>query len=486
MRGRDYAAKVKGRRGGAPAGWQPAPKQVVDTLLPEDYVVCIAEDDAGLIWLGFRQQGYLALDPKTNKRVFEGNKKADGLPDDYVSALLPTSDFRPWVGTYGGGVGQAKQAIKGAAAKGEPATAKGKSSDRPPALPLAAKPPTLAELKDRLEELSKAIAKPATGRTAAVLPDDWRTQGDFYGADKLKNYRYGEWHAMLCAFAAPFDAVWGRKGVPIAGRLGLNRTKDDSLRHWVHDSQTNNVRSLKNPYEGGRRQSEWDDHGEAYPMSHEGPHIYVTIIMPPGNFYLSFYIFNKDGHDDNNRFRDYLITVKQYCETDADFARAPALAQGRVNHFWGGVYKVFAVKGGQKYSVQVHDNWSFNTILSGVFVDAIVDPPERRPYTEDIPRVQYAFQASEAEELARKAADNPRKALYQALGTVGALEQWRGTVPLTFAPQARRQALPLQRLLREDTVDPSKDLLLRARAECLHWLQLYDLRDATYEKLGKP
>ena len=149
--------------------------------------------------------------------------------------------------------------------------------------------------------------------TGTYVVDDWRTQGDFYGADALKNYRYGEWSARLCAVASPYDASWGRKGAACVGNLGSHHAKGDSIRNWVHWNKTDNPRSLKNPYLGYRRQAEWDDHGEAYPMSYEGPHLYVDIIMPKDAEYLAFYIFNKDGHDGMNRCRDYVITVKKYC-----------------------------------------------------------------------------------------------------------------------------------------------------------------------------
>ena len=243
---------------------------------------------------------------------------------------------------------------------------------------------------------------------------------------------------------------------------------------------------LKNPYLDYRRQAEWDDHGEAYALTHEGPHLYITVILPDGTFYLVFYFFNKDGHERNNRLRDYLITVKLFGDPEADFARNRTLAQGRVCNFWGGVYKVFAVPGGQRYMIQIHDNWSFNTIVSGVFVDPVVDPADERPYMQDIPRVRYTFQAKEAEKLTRQAAGQPDKTLHQALGLVGGLERWRGAAPLAFARQVRRDALAAQRLLRDElSQDVSKELLLRSRAECLNWLRLYDERDAMYQELTK-
>jgi len=319
--------------------------------------------------------------------------------------------------------------------------------------------------------------------SAIPLPDDWRTQGDFYGTDKLKNFRYGEWHAHLCAFCSPFDAVWGRKGVAIAGRLGMNKTKDDSLRHWVHWNSTDNVRSLKNPYLGGRRQSEWDDHGEAYPMSHEGPHIYITVNMPQEACYLAFYIFNKDGHEGSNRFRDFLVTIKPESETDFDFARAKTLAEGRVQHFWGGVYKVFAVKGGQKLTVQIHDNWSFNTIVSGVFVDPIFDPPDQRVYEVYVPRVRHTFVNDESLELQRLASQGS-SAGHQAVCLTAALQDLRFKNPLGYAAQTRLNSLAVLRALSAEPPRDIPDLILqRSKSECYNSVKMFDKRDTVYADL---
>ena len=141
LRGRDYAAKIKGRWGGALRGWKEAPKVTLDNLLPEDYVTCIAEDSAGLIWLGFRQQGYAALDPKTFRVIFSSTKKSEGLPDDYVTCILPMPDFRPYIGTYGGGAARAKTAMKATGAKME-ANARAKLDGKMPPLPSPAKAPS--------------------------------------------------------------------------------------------------------------------------------------------------------------------------------------------------------------------------------------------------------------------------------------------------------------------------------------------------------
>jgi sugar lactone lactonase YvrE len=483
LRGRDYGAKVESRSGGKPTGWKSPTDKDLESLLAEDYITCLAEDENGLIWVGFREKGCVALNPKNNQRMFESTNKADGLLDDYVYTILPTSDCRPVIGTYGQGVAQAARPFGSVESKDKSEQV----VDKKPELPSPAKPLTPAEINEIKEELRKeASTKGGVTLVGMSLDDDWRTQGDFYGSDKLRNYRYGEWHAELCAFCSPFDAVWGRKGVAVGGRVGQNRSKDDSLRHWVHWRETDNVRSLKNPFQGGRRQSEWDDHGEAYPMTHEGPSLFVTVHLPPGAFNLSFYFFNKDGHQGNNRFRDFLITVKSPCRSEVEYLRAPVIAQGRVKDFWGGVYKGFALRGGEKYSVQIHDNWSFNTILSGVFIDPIVVSPEEKPFMADIPRVLYAFDREDADELKNSIAKAPEGVSQDILGVLSALQEDRQKSPLAFVSNRRRRGLLLLRTLGGETVDLPKKLVGRARAEAYDAVRMYGERDAVYQRLDQP
>ena len=153
-----------------------------------------------------------------------------------------------------------------------------------------------------------------------ALPDDWATQGAWLG-------RYGKYWNVLFASVSPDDYEWGSGYGAAEGadkkpsywiQIGSNHKSEDSVRRWIHWNKTRWERSLEipnphlharvfygyNDWPDDRRQSEADDHGEAYPMSLDGPDLYASIQIPEGQYILSLYDINKDGLDGFNRARD--------------------------------------------------------------------------------------------------------------------------------------------------------------------------------------
>jgi hypothetical protein len=215
------------------------------------------------------------------------------------------------------------------------------------------------------------------------LGDDWTTWGDWVG-------RYGRQHNVLCAAATPFDhnMNWDNHYTVVA-KIDDKYAQDgkDSLRGWIHWAETRNHKTLYDPVAGVRRQSEWDDHGEAYPANKEGPNINVRIRVPEGVHRVSAYFFNKDGHAQKNRFRDYLLTLYRYkIPVDLTEKETPPfyqpdnlkpLGRARVCDFWGGVYKIFIVAGPGDYLLRIEKNNSFNTNVCGIFIDKLGGPITR-------------------------------------------------------------------------------------------------------------
>jgi hypothetical protein len=256
----------------------------------------------------------------------------------------------------------------------------------PPALPSGAKPPSVEDL----ERMAAAIeALPKDDAAAAYLGEDWATQGDWVG-------RYGRLYAMLCAMNAPQNNQEIGYLHRVRGQLGPHIYRGDSLRHWIHEVVTNDRRSLYNPAIAIRRQAEWDDHGEAYEFTHEGPDLWIRVEVPHGIHSISLYFMNKDGRQWHNRLRDYVVTLKAHPGPfqappgvapelvelrDSYFRRfppellgAPELARARVRDFWGGVYKTFVVRGAGYYYVHVARNGSYNTNVCAVFLDEVFSP----------------------------------------------------------------------------------------------------------------
>ena len=119
--------------------------------------------------------------------------------------------------------------------------------------------------------------------------------------------------------------------------------------------------------------------------------MYGMLGVPKGRYVLSCYDYNKDGHEGNNRWRDYLLTVKVIPKTqaisvfpalpsqafereqEAAFDVASGGATMRVRNFSGGVWKRFYmdVTADAYVMVKVARNHSFNTILPGIFLDPV-------------------------------------------------------------------------------------------------------------------
>lgn len=370
-----------------------------DCRLEDDYISAIAEDSNGLIFVGYREGGYSVINPIDLAIIAQS--KDETLPrDSFVKCFLHCGAVC-LVGTYGSGV-----VVVPAAAKPRSVTT-GRSRDKVVKLPKPAFTALRPEqsIEDAREWIKLQGQQVDARRGAAdirVLPldDDWTTKGDWLG-------RYGRYWACLMAVRSPNNLWWGFAAEPGEGRsertqVGLRifggpaRVPDDAPRYYVHWLYTQDERSLelapqyaasriqnkltKDPHP--RRQAEVDDHGEAVSMNVEGPDIFLSLTVPKGVYALSLYFFNKDGHGGSNRLRDYIIEIKDVAiehqkpgfllsvEGMKELQKHRALATSRVVDFWGGVYKRFAISSGS-YVIRVSRNNSFNTILSGVFLDPI-------------------------------------------------------------------------------------------------------------------
>lgn len=398
VRGTDWAAKVK---------QQSVPETPVrvagatpERLLAEDYVTCVTEDRAGRIWIGHRQKGYEVRDAKG--RLIYADR--GGKEMDYIASVLPQPQEPTWLGGYGGGV----KIVVPKATDANQITSATPEQPVPPvmaALPRPAAPPTVAELEARLMRV-RALDVPLPEGGVAYGGEDWTTAGDWVG-------RYGRRYAVLSAMESPASHELSTDADAFAiGVMGPHHAPGDVLRAWVQGLEATNPNALYSPTLGHRREAEWDDHAEAYPMTYEGPDIWVIVKVPEGVHRVSFYFNNRGGHSGNNRFRDYLIEWKQLPDAEdvsPDLLRAgpapdqgvadviaqrqqwqadrlqraqaqPTLARARVRDFWKPVYKQFIVRGPDEFYVKIGKNNSYNTVLQAVMIDWLGGTTPIDPY----------------------------------------------------------------------------------------------------------
>jgi len=323
-------------------------------LMSEDYVTCLSEGNDNNVWVCHRSA-------QTNAITEDGNVTiCKDAPTDYVQTALVLKSGEILFGKYGSGVSELRDMSTN--------TIKvDKYAQSIPQFPRDAQPPRQIDLQRMLKTINR-LSKNVTTMCAYIGPD-WNTQGDWVG-------HYGAQYATLCAAQAPLDhniSCWNL-AYSINGQIGPHHDKDDALRHWVHWAKTNDPRSLFDPLVGYRRQSEWDDHGEAYSRTFEGPDEWIDVTIPDGTYRVSLYDVNKDGHDGDNRYRDYEIQLKEYNSDLIYASQKPTLAHARIHNFWGGVYLQFLLQGPGRYYFRIAKNYSFNTLCAGVFVDKTVGP----------------------------------------------------------------------------------------------------------------
>jgi len=512
-RGADWAAKVREHLDGdgTPGDWKQAlsTTPTSGTLLAEDYVSALAQDKAGHLLVGTRQNGVQVLDAKGQMLPASSVKVPSST--DYVRAFWPLLDGSVLTGGYGSGLSQINAFAPTLAPKPKVTTSDSTSSSTPTvaAFPSPAAVPSLAELNTLLADLARVSALPDDAQPlVTALTDDWLTGGTQLG-------RYGRYWFCGCAMSPPTtkpNYIWGagEQTIEYSMRMGTNANDDDSLRYFVTASQTDEGRSLELPsiymhsrvlkglatWDKPRRQSEADDHGEAYSMKRDGPHIYVNIKIPDGLFSLSLYDFNKDGWKDENRFRDYSISIRPHRDElnltqIKNFDRQPELARGTIRDFVGGVWKRFLVRGPQELTIELNRNYSFNTILAGVTLDSLDEEPAPYFRTWEQNRVLDSRRAALRTALSKQtlAARAKRFAAGTTVEEVAErlfaeLQRTRLTNATYWARENRRYAIPLARFYRDkvqSATSKNRDLILSRLGSCLHLLNQFD----EWEKLQR-
>jgi hypothetical protein len=373
---------------------------VLDSVLAEDWITCLAEAPENQVWVGYHLKGLEIFNPATGKAKPEiaptaldndydflyclcASRDAAGKPATLVHTGWYGKGFLEW--DYDTGIDMALNAAR------TPPPEKPGVVKHPTPIP----PPTEAELRTLVENwVSEKPAAPrneATPPTAFVLEDDWQTRGDWLG-------RHGTYWAELSAFAQSdtYDFYWGAGAatakMDVWPNIGPKHDKGNATRYYCHALLTDNSGALEIPrpflerlakdnpayLNKPRRESEWNDNGYDRSMELDGPDLHVGFSVPAGRSIVSFYFHNKDSHKGKNRTRDFVLRLYGESKPPGDFLPGDELAQTRVRDFWHGVYKRFVVEGPARYTLVIKRNFTHCVVLSGVFVDDITCKPE--PY----------------------------------------------------------------------------------------------------------
>lgn len=389
-RGVDWEERVKGLYCPTKPFWNTSEESI---FLKEDYITCLEEAADGRIWVGFWTQGWMVFDPRLGPQTFAPNPRSPksaknswrelvvasspAMEKDrhFVNAIEPSNAL---AGTYGEGIEQIE--VDAPSTKRPRATAIELApigTITIPRLPSPAKSMALQALETLRQEIGQRGERGRISRVqekAVYCGDDWMTQGDWVG-------RYGRKHAILCAAGAPWDheLSFGLPAYRASASIGPHHNANEALRNWCWAVRSDERRVLYDPKLALRRPSGWDDHAEAYPWTYEGPDVWVFTEVGEGIFGISLYFVNYDGQKSNNRFRDYLIEVREGGDSQM---RTPVLAAARVREWWSGVYKRFVVRGPGKYAIRIGRNGSFNTMVMGVMLDKLEGPKDPIADTE--------------------------------------------------------------------------------------------------------
>lgn len=382
-RGADWEDKARG------LAHPPAflPSSAATAPPAEDAVTALAEDSQNTVWIGYRTTGVEAMDARGGGDTPLGNNSAgiagygvlrSVITAGFVQAIQPLPDGKMSIGFYGKGLMTAQTTAA-------PVVVMPLPNAPPVPLPAPASAPS-AEQMAALTHAAQRLSAARTPGSGAFLGDDWATQGDWVG-------RYGRQYAVLCGMKAPADHVFSASEYyGVEDTIGPHHQGSSSPYSYVFQRETADRRALYTPLLGHRRQSEWNDGSfdeNKYPATYDGPDLWLAVTVPAGAQRVSLYFVNKDGHSGRNQVRDYTLELKAPALTVDAAEGEPTLARARVQNFWGGVYKQFAVQGPGQFWIKIERGGSHVTILQGVMIDTLGPAPHSAP-----PAANSADQAS--------------------------------------------------------------------------------------------
>jgi len=103
IRGQDYPAKVND--GYPPVSWQNDTDITDESLMPEDHITSLAQDNQGRIWIGTWRKGFEVFDAPLLTALYTGGfTKSKQGTGKFITAILPLGNDQTIVASYGTGV----------------------------------------------------------------------------------------------------------------------------------------------------------------------------------------------------------------------------------------------------------------------------------------------------------------------------------------------------------------------------------------------
>jgi sugar lactone lactonase YvrE len=398
LRGRDYGDKIRGLLAGTPYQWKEISRVRFGELLPEDDIPLLIEDTNGILWIGTKSLGSVAIkpdafyrealpksgNPETAMAFLEETAKKStrfhGTKADQIVAMTPLQNGKVLITSRFGSLETMEYPVVQVATKTVKPLEKLES-----AVPLPREKTNL-----KVESANKNHPYPY----ASFIGDDYVTQRNW-------EERYGKTYALIGGGSIPHDKLIAFdetlcKVRPFVGFVG-NRTRpleritlvqSHAHRHHSGEHHHDDEHQHTSPL------TAWSSNGNAVPRTGDGQHLWCEVkLNKPGRYILSLYFVqpkmavNKEGKISESP-RSYLIEI--FPEPTASRTRTPKndwlelgrradewateqspLAVSKVTDFHDGVYKRFELMGAGSYYVKIDKNYSRKIDLCAIFIDQL-------------------------------------------------------------------------------------------------------------------
>jgi sugar lactone lactonase YvrE len=436
IRGRNYGDKIRGLLAGTPYKWKEISRVRFGELLPEDDIPLLIEDTNGILWIGTKSLGCVAIKPAAFYRetllksddsetvtafleeMSKNSTRFYGTKTDQIVTMTQLADGKMMLASRSGHLETLEYPVVQIATKTVKPLEKQESSVSFP------KPKTML----KTEPANKNHEYPY----AAFIGADYVTQRNWEG-------HYGKTYALIGGGSMPHDKLIAFdetlcKVRPFVGFVG-NRTRPleritlvqshahhhhdthahvhdhghhdhDHSHHGVHEDHEEHGEHKeheaphehhKNHESVAKNLTAWSSNGNTVPKTYDGQHLWCEVkLNKPGRYYLSLFFVDPDIISNKNP-RDYLIKILPEIpvpkirtpkgdwqelgrRADEWAAEQTPLAVSRVTDFGNGVYQRFELAGAGTYYVKIDKNYSRKIDLCAIFIDRFeAETPSEMP-----------------------------------------------------------------------------------------------------------